>query len=135
MAIKGTFGPTVEGPYPATMRRQLWPLCCGASILSGLKAVHNLSEEQLTKDIVSTIDEYIPDLQVFKSETMMPNVTFLTLNADQMASSKIMKAILAAGFTKYGEATLRGHAQGFFVRDLTKTFKVVVTDGTTAQVA
>jgi hypothetical protein len=117
------FGPTIKGNYPAEMRRQLWPLCCGASILSGFKDVGTIPEDKLVEQIKHTIDGMVPDLQVYGHESMMPKLTFLTLNSTQMGSDKIMSAVTKAGFVKFAEATPRGHAQGFFVRDVSNSFK------------
>lgn len=116
---------SADKPYPSEMRRQLWPLCCGASILSGFKDIHQYkTNEDLVKAIKSTIDDYIPDLQVFKGEQMRPSLTFLTLNDGQMASPKIMDAIKETGFVKIGEASPRGRPQGFFVRDTSNSLKL-----------
>lgn len=119
------FGPTVKGHYPDDMRRQLWPLCCGASILSGFKKVNVLSDEELIADINTVLSPTgpVPDLQVFGHETMKPKLTFLTLNQGQMASKKIMDAIKKCGFVKIGEASPRAAPQGFFVHDTSKTWK------------
>lgn len=128
-AIEGKFGPSIVKPdgnqaaYPSEMRRQLWPLCCGSSILSGFKAVGNMTEAELVKAIKETIEEKVPDLQVFEGEQMRPALTWLTLNASQTASPKIMKAIAAAGFVKVAECQPRGDIQAFFVKDTTSTFK------------
>lgn len=111
-------------PYPADMRRQLWPLCCGASILSGFKNAHTLTEEELVKQIKSTINDYVPDLQVFVGETICPRLVFLTLNASQMQSPKIMGAIKEVGFVKFANAQPRGSDQGFFVYDMSQTFEL-----------
>lgn len=111
--------------YPEEMRRQLWPLCCGASILSGFKDVQMLSDEELVKQIEATITDYVPDLQVYKGEQMAPRLTFLTLNNGQMTSQKIMNAIKKCGFVKIAEARPRGGVQGFFVRDESETFKLI----------
>lgn len=122
---KKAFGPTAPQPYPTEMRRQLWPLCCGASIISGFKSVATLTHDELVAQIKSTIDDYVPDLQVFTGETICPQLIFLTLNQDQMGSSKIMKAIEAVGFAQFATAKPRGTKQGFFYKDLTNTFKVM----------
>lgn len=116
------FGPTYPGNFPEEMRRQLWPLCCGASILSGFKRVNALTDEELLQDIKAVLKP-VPDFQVFKGELMRPALTFLTLNHDQMRSKKIMGAIEAAGFVKIGEASPRGSPQGFFVCDSSNTWK------------
>jgi hypothetical protein len=105
------------------MRRQLWPLCCGASIISGFKSVNTLTAEQLVEQINHTIENARPDFQVYGHENMTPKLTFLTLNSDQMASKKIMTAIEKCGFVKIGEAKPRGSAQGFFMRDTSKSWK------------
>lgn len=114
---------SIDNAYPSEMRRQLWPLCCGASIISGFKTAHNLEEDEIVKQIEETINGYVPDLQVFKGEQICPKLTFLTLNSGQMNSPKIMNAITKAGFVKFGEGSPRGTPQGFFVRDTSKTFK------------
>lgn len=116
-AIPDKFGPTFDGDYPPEMRRQLWPLCCGASILSGFKSVATLTNDELIEQINSVINDAVPDFQVYGYETMRPKLTFLTLNSDQMKSKKIMTAIAKVGFFKVGTAKPRGHIQGFFVRD------------------
>lgn len=119
------FGPSIQGNYPEEMRRQLWPLCCGASILSGFKNVQLLEPEELVQQIEDTI-EAIPDLQVYGYEQIRPKLTFLTLNKGQMASEKIVNAVAKAGFVKFMEASPRGTEQGFYYRDETKT--VVIFD-------
>lgn len=108
--------------YPAEMRRQLWPLCCGASILSGFKDVQKLDHDALVKQIKETIDDYVPDHQVYIGEVICPKLIYLTLNQGQMASDKIMKAIKEVGFVKFAEAKPRGTPQGFFILDLSGTF-------------
>ncbi len=121
---KTQFGPTIADNYPEEMRRQLWPLCCGASILSGFKSVGKFNEEELVKQITSTIDDMIPDLQVYKGERMKPALTFLTLNSGQMDSPKIMNAIKTAGFVEFARGKPRGSVQGFFIRDTSNSFKL-----------
>lgn len=119
------FGPSYPGNYPAEMRRQLWPLCCGASILSGFKSVNKLTDKELLADILAIVakDGPVPDHQVFLDEIMRPALTFLTLNSGQMKSPKIMKAIEAAGFVSIGTAKPRGFIQGFFVRDTSNSWE------------
>lgn len=124
MATK-TFGPTVTEPYPAEMRTQLWPLCCGAAIISGFKDVGPLSEKDLLAKINSVADESIPDHQVYKGEQMRPKLLFLTLNASQMGSKKIADAVKEAGFVQFAVAAPRGSSQGFYVRDKSESFKAV----------
>jgi hypothetical protein len=124
MAVK-QFGPTAPEPYPAEMRTQLWPLCCGAAILSGFKNVGGLTPEALVNQITETVESYVPDHQVFVQEQIKPKLVFLTLNSDQMGSKKIMAAVSEAGFVKFAEAAPRGAPQGFFVRDKSKSFKPV----------
>lgn len=123
--VPAQFGPTYEGNYPAEMRTQLWPLCCGARILSGFKAVGRMTHEELVDQINAIIDNSIPDHQVFEGEQMMPNFVFLTLNNEQMKSNKIMAAVTEAGFKKFAEGRPRGGNQGFFIKDLNGTFKVI----------
>lgn len=113
-------------PYPAEMRRQLWPLCCGASIISGFKDVGPLSEEELVKKIESTIKEYIPDHQVYRGEQMCPKLTFLTLNSGQWGSEKIRNAVTKAGFKLIFTAAPRGGPQYFLARDESNTLKLEV---------
>lgn len=110
---KQTFG---QQSYPAEMRRQLWALCCGASIISGFKDVNKLTEDELVTDINECIG-LVPDMQVFGGEQINPKFTFLTLNSGQMGSPKIMTAIAKAGFFLIGTGKPRGSLQGFFLRD------------------
>ncbi|OYV41144.1 MAG: hypothetical protein B7Z80_02710 [Rhodospirillales bacterium 20-64-7] len=110
--------------YPEEMRTQLWPLCCGARIISGFKNVQKLTDDELVKQINDTIDNAIPDLQVYGYETIQPALTFLTLNSGQMVSKKIMDAIARCGFVKFAEGNPRGAPQGFFVQDKSGTFTV-----------
>lgn len=117
------FDHIIKDSYPSSLRRQLWPLCCGASILSGLKEAHKLTEDQLVADILSTINDCLPDLQVFAGEQMKPALTFLTLNNAQMGSPKIINAITTAGFVKIGESKPRGSLQGFYVKDTSGTYQ------------
>lgn len=121
------FGPSYPGNYPEEMRRQLWPLCCGASILSGFKSVNVLTDEELLADIQEVISPKgpRPDHQVYVNENMRPSLTFLTLNHAQMQSKKIMGAIEAAGFFRIGVASPRGNPQGFFVHDTSGTWRAV----------
>lgn len=125
---KKVFGPAFKGTdFPPEMRRQLWPLCCGASILSGFKDVMKLTDDELVNQINDTIDNSIPDFQVFKHEKMTPALTFLTLNSSQMGSKKIMDAVQKCGFVKVFQAAPRGSPQGFFVKDTSKTFELVAS--------
>lgn len=121
--LPATFGPTFDGDYPSDMRRQLWPLCCGASILSGFKAVNGMTETELDESIKNACEAARPDFQVFQGENMKPKFTFLTLNQGQMQSPKIMSAIERAGFFEIGRGTPRGGSQGFFLRDTSGTWK------------
>lgn len=122
--VPAKFGPSYEGNYPEEMRTQLWPLCCGARIISGFKAAHTSSLEELVAQIEAVL-KATPDHQVYAHEGMKPKLTFLTLNSQQMASKKIMDAVQKAGFVKFAEAKPRGSAQGFFMRDDSKTFTAV----------
>jgi hypothetical protein len=117
------FGPTFPGAFPPEMRRQLWPLCCGASIISGFKNVNQLTDEELIEQINFTVTTPRPDFQVFAGEQMKPALTFLTLNSTQMASKKIMTAIEKCGFKLIGTGTPRGSQQGFFLRDTSNSWK------------
>lgn len=121
--------------YPSEMRRQLWPLCCGASIISGFKDAHKYKDEAEFVKAITDVCSSTPDLQVFAGETINPKLTFLTLNSTQMASEKIMGAIKAAGFVRLGTGAPRGSEQGFFIRDLSGTFKSeVIVKGQAAAV-
>lgn len=122
MKNEQTFG---SKSYPAEMRRQLWPLCCGAAIISGFKDVHSLTEDQLVDKINDIIKNQIPDMQVFGGETICPKLTFLTLNQGQTASPKLMAAVKKSGFELFATGQPRGSVQSFFVRDDSKTFKLV----------
>ncbi len=113
---------TFPGGFPEPMRRQLWPLCCGAAILSGFKDIAGLSEEELDKRISAVFDE-LPDFQVYAGEQMNPRLTFLTLNSGQVSSKKIMGAVTRAGFVLIGTGAPRGSTQSFFVRDTSKSWK------------
>lgn len=111
--------------YPTEMRTQLWPLCCGARIISGFRNAYRMNKDELIKQINDIIDHQIPDHQVYSGEKMMPKLIFLTLNNDQMASQTIMEAIKTVGFKQFAVGRPRGHAQGFFVLDKTQgTFKI-----------
>lgn len=119
------FGPTFkDANFPNEMRRQLWPLCCGASILSGFKTVNQLDPDELVTMIEETIKS-VPDFQVFSHEKMKPALTFLTLNSEQMKSNKIMTALQKCGFIQIGVGSPRGHPQGFFLKDTSNTWKNV----------
>lgn len=111
--ITQTFG---QASYPADMRRQLWALCCGASIISGFKDVNKLTEDELVSDIESCVG-MVPDMQVFGGEQINPKFTFMTLNSGQMGSAKIMAACDKAGFFLIGTGKPRGSLQGFYLRD------------------
>lgn len=119
------FGPSYNGDYPEEMRTQLWPLCCGARIISGFKAAMNSTLEELVEQIEAVI-KAVPDHQVFSHEQMKPKLTFLILNSGQMQSKKIIDAVTKCGFVKFAEAAPRGSKQGFYVRDESKSFKAVV---------
>lgn len=119
------YGPTFAGNYPETMRTQLWPLCCGMSILSGFKDAGPIPEDQLIENINNACDVMVPDMQVYPHEKMRPSMIFLTLNNGQMSSPKIMSAIEKAGFVRIGTGQPRGNDQGLFLRDKSKTFKLV----------
>lgn len=111
--IKQTFG---NASYPENMRRQLWALCCGASIISGFKNVNKLTDEELVEDINACIG-MVPDMQVFGGEQLNPKFTFATLNSGQMGSQKLMSAMEKAGFFLIGTGAPRGGKQGFYLRD------------------
>ena len=125
------FGPTFAGDYPSEMRTQLWPLCCGARIISGFKHAANLTLEDLVEEIEATL-KAVPDFQVFEYETIQPKLTLLTLNDHQMASPKIMQAVEKCGFKLVFTAKPRGSKQGFFVRDDSKTLQLNPDAGTKA---
>lgn len=115
---------TFKGSFPEEMRRQLWPLCCGASIISGFKNTQTLTDEELVEQIEKQV-KAVPDFQVYDGEQINPNLTYLTLNSSQMESKKIMTAIGKCGFVQFATAAPRGSTQGFFVRDDSKTWKAV----------
>lgn len=117
-----TFGPSLPGNFPEEMRRNMWPLCCGFSILSGFKNVANLTEDELVDQIEFCCTTPRPDFQIFASEEMRPKMTFLTLNSTQMGSMKVMKAIERCGFKKVGSGRPRFHEQGLFLRDTSGTW-------------
>jgi hypothetical protein len=112
-AITQTFG---NKSYPADMRRQLWALCCGASIISGFKNVAKLTEDELVNDINACCAK-VPDMQVFGGEQINPKFTFLTLNEGQASSEKIINAITRCGFFLIGTGRPRGALQHFYLRD------------------
>jgi hypothetical protein len=111
--------------YPSEMRTQLWPLCCGAKILSGFKHVGPIKMDELVNKINSICDEYVPDHQVYIGETMQPTLTYLTLNNEQWGSAKIREAVKKAGFRLFATASPRHYTQYFLVRDLSESFKVI----------
>ena len=119
-----TFGPTFAGHFPPEMRRQMWPLCCGMSILSGFKDVAMLTEDELVQQIEYICTKPRPDFQIFAAEEMRPAMTWLTLADHQMASKKIMDAIEKCGFTLVGTGQPRGKPQGLFLRDTSKSWKL-----------
>ena len=118
------FGPAYPGDYPSEMRTQLWPLCCGARIISGFKHAAMSSVDDLVSEIEAVL-KAVPDHQVFQHEQMQPKLTFLTLNQSQTGSPKIMTAVEKAGFVKIGTASPRGSTQSFFIRDDSKSWKAV----------
>ena len=120
--VQKTFGPTYKGHYPDEMRTQMWPLCCGARIISGFQNVAKLDDAQLDTAIAKTLDA-IPDHQIFGGETFKPAFTFLTLNSSQTDSPKLMAAVERAGFKLIFTGAPRGRTQSFFLRDTSKTFK------------
>lgn len=116
------FGPTYPGHYPSEMRTQMWPLCCGARIISGFKNVATLNDAQLDQAIKDTLAA-IPDHQIFSGETFKPAFTFLTLNSGQTASPKLMAAVERAGFKLIFTGSPRGSKQSFFLLDTSGTYK------------
>lgn len=118
------FGPSLKGHFPPEMRRQMWPLCCGMSILSGFKSVAVLTDQELVDQIEYTCTVPRPDFQIFAPEQMKPAMTWLTLNSSQMSSKKIMTAIEKCGFRLVGVGSPRGLEQGLYLRDTSHTFKL-----------
>lgn len=116
------FGPTFPGAYPTEMRTQLWPLCCGAKIISGFKHVATKTVDEIVEEINATL-KVVPDFQVFDHEQMQPKLTMMTLNSTQMGSKKIMEAVKKCGFKLAFTASPRGMPQGFFVKDDSETYK------------
>lgn len=118
------FGPSFKGHFPDEMRRQMWPLCCGMSILSGFKHVVNLTDNELVDAIEYTCTIPKPDFQIFKDEKMKPAMTWLTLNENQMNSKKIMAAVEKCGFKLVGTGRPRGSKQSLFLRDTSATWEL-----------
>lgn len=118
-----TFGPSFKGDFPPEMRRQMWPLCCGFSIISGFKNVAKMTPEELVEQIEYTCTVPRPDFQIFGNEQMRPRMTFLTLNSSQMGSKKIMTAIEKCGFKLIGTGKPRASKQGLFLRDTSDTWE------------
>jgi hypothetical protein len=114
---------TFSGSFPPDMRRQLWPLCCGASIISGFKHAGRVTEDELLKEIENQLKQ-VPDFQVFQGEQLNPRLTFLTLNESQTKDTKLMSAVTKAGFKKFADGRPRGSLQSFFFRDDSNTFTV-----------
>lgn len=129
---KGRFGPSIKalddpnigGAYPAEMRTQLWPLCCGAKIISGFKDAHNLTDEELIQKIEDVRDTMVPDMQVYRGEQLRPVLCFLTLNSHQLASPKIMGAVTKTGFQRFATSQSMSGEQGWFVYDGRGAFQV-----------
>jgi hypothetical protein len=121
--LPDSYGPSFKGNFPEEMRRQMWPLCCGFSILSGFKSVNNLTNQELVDQIEYICTKPRPDFQIYAKENMRPAMTFLTLNGDQMQSKKIMNAIEKCGFKLIGTGRPRGGSQGLFLRDTSGTWK------------
>lgn len=123
-------------PYPADMRRQLWPLCCGASIISGFKKINTQTPvDEIVKQINDTITQYVPDHQVYAYETICPKLTYLTLNQQQAGMQNLREAVDKAGFVLFATASPRCTTQHFFVRDESKTFKLIQQEGVAAKAA
>lgn len=121
------FGPTYKGHYPSEMRTQMWPLCCGARIISGFKNVAQLTDAELDEQIKGTLAA-VPDHQIFEHETFKPAFTFLTLNSGQTASPKLMAAVERAGFKLIFTGSPRGSKQSFFLLDTSGTYAAAPTD-------
>lgn len=84
-------------PYPAELRAQLYPLCCGFTVISGFKDAGSKTEAGLTEEL-QTVMKKVPYNQVYTGEKMMPKTFSLVLNTSQMGSPKIVNAVRAAGF-------------------------------------
>jgi len=113
--------------YPSDMRVQLWPLCCGATILSGFKDTSTLTPEALVQQIKDTM-QAIPDHQVFAGETITPKTIWVVLNGSQCKSPKITGALETVGFREVAECMLNSGIGKFYVYDGTKTFKITYTE-------
>jgi len=113
-------------PYPEEMRLNLWPLCCGASILSGFKHVPGIDDDELHKQLDAVL-ESVPYNQVYKNEQMRPQVQFVVLNATQMGSPRIVKAVTDRGFRAIATFARTGKIT-LFVRDLNNSFKLIVEE-------
>lgn len=114
--------------FPVETRTQLWPLCCGATILSGLESpdVTLLSPDALTELIRSNLEDYIPDFQVVAHMKQgCSAVVWLTLNKTQMSSAKLVNAVKANGFVPVAWNMSMGGGITYFVRDLGGNFKLL----------
>lgn len=128
---KGRFGPSLANaahpgqntPYPAEMRTQLWPLCCGGKIISGFKDVGNYTDDELVTKIKEVLN-WTPDMQVFGGEGLRPVLCFLTLNSGQLASPKIIEAVETVGFQRFATSMSMSGQQGWFVFDPSGEFKL-----------
>lgn len=128
---QGRFGPSLVdaadpnlgGAYPAEMRTQLWPLCCGAKIISGFKSVGNYTDDELVTKIKEVLN-WTPDMQVFRGEGLRPVLCFLTLNSGQLASPKIIEALEKVGFQRFATSMSMSGPQGWFVFDARGEFKL-----------
>jgi hypothetical protein len=85
-------------PYPEEMRNQLWPLCCGAAIVSGFKGAP-------TGEALDAALAAIPYNQVYSGETRKPQLVFICLNHDQAKSPSISKLLSDRGFVLFMQAS------------------------------
>lgn len=127
-------GPSLRHPinptcasFPSDTRTQFWPLCCGATILSGLESeVIQLGQAELTELIRSNLEDYIPDFQVVgHMRQKCSAVVWLTLNKTQMSSPKLVNAVKVNGFVPVAWNMSMGGGITYFVRDLGGDFKLL----------
>lgn len=135
-ALLAAAGKKASASFPDDMRRQLLPLCCGASFLSGFKKTQQQTVQQIVEEIKENLAA-VPDFQVYASEHMNPQLCFTILNASQSASPKIIEALQTAGFVKFASAPLWsgtgtfwvycGNGKSFTIEKGFTTYKAAIT--------
>lgn len=112
--------------FPHELRTQFWPLCCCATILSGMSSVAwQLTETELVDKIKSTLNNYLPDFQIEGGTQECSSVVWLVLNKDQTDSKKIMSVVNKLGFKPVARNDSMGGGITYFVRDTGGTFKLL----------